>query len=273
MGSGACLHARTSSQPYSSSCQHAVSCCHTPQYNAAFYTYWLTTGTSSHRRGISWPTVPFAYLTCSPTPMAPPPIPCHDLFPFPPPTLQRYHDGGGCDTPVTLVVNSTVVAASCADLDSVPVPRLYKIIFAYDVDPNVLGCFLVSRNPGGTLTQVVPPNGRNSAFACPGFGPHPTLPAPALDFFFSDPVAGQFTGLSGTLAVPGDTTAACGNAVAGIPFTGPYLPFADGFTGPNENVPKRELWAFNTTTTSAVVRGGPGPQTRQVRGVRHVGKW
>ncbi len=199
-------------------------------------------------------------------------MPYHDPFPLPTRTPQRYHDGGGCNTPITLVINSTVVAASCADLDGVPVPRLYKLIFAYDVDPNVLGCFLVNRRPGGMLTQVVPPNGRNSAFACPGFAPHPTLPAPALSFTYTDPVAGEFTGLSGTLAVPGDETTACGNAVSGVPFTGPYLPFADDFSGPNENVPKRELWTFNATTTSGIVRGGPRPQTRQVRGVRYLGK-
>ncbi len=180
-------------------------------------------------------------------------------------TPQRYHEGSGCDTPVTLVLNSTIVAASCVDLDSVPVPRVYKLIFAYDLDPNVLGCFLAFRRPGGTLTQAVPPNGRHTAFACPSFAPHPTLPPPTIGLFYTDTVANQFTGVNGTLAVPGDETTACGNAVAGVPFTGPYLPFADDFSGPTSNVPKKDLWALDASSPRGAMRGGPGPATRQVR--------
>ncbi len=136
----------------------------------------------------------------------------------------------------------------------------------------MLGCFLAFRRPGGTLTQAVPPNGRHTAFACPSFAPHPTLPPPTIGLFYTDTVANQFTGVNGTLAVPGDETTACGNAVAGVPFTGPYLPFADDFSGPVRNVPKKELWALDASSTSGAMRGGPGPQTRQVRGVRYLGQ-
>lgn len=176
---------------------------------------------------------------------------------------QRTHNGSTCDTPVTLDINSTVVAASCADIDSVPIPRLYKVIFAYDIDPNVLGCFLVFRRAGGVLTQAVTPNGRRTAFACPGFAPHPTAPPPAVGLFYIGPDLNTFTGLNGTLAAPGDDATVCGNMVTDTPFTGPYLPFADDFSGPKRNVPKTDLWAIDTGTTSGAVRGGPRPQTRQ----------
>lgn len=152
-------------------------------------------------------------------------------------------------------------------------PRLYKLIFEYDLDPNVLGCFLLGRRPGGILSQVVPPNGRNTAFACPSVLPSPTAPAPAIILNYAEPVVNIFTGLTGTLAVPGDEALACGNMVTGTPFTGPYLPFADDFSGAKRNIPNKELWDLSATTISGARRGGPRPQTRQVRGVQCVSSY